>query len=350
MEGDWPSKNEDKKLPILDMKVWVDEEGMLLYQHYEKDVSSKTVLHSKSAHSAACKRGVHTQEVVRRLLNTSHRLSWKEKTAPIVTEYMKRMKKAGYGEKYRKEILEHALRIYDKKWKDHRDGAQPIFRHKDWKRGERKKAKESKKLNWATRDGHIAPIFVPTTPGGVLLKMMRTVAEEEAKQGIKFKVMEVGGRTMKRALQRSNPTATPGCEEKDCLCCNVERGKGGDCRKNNVNYEIECQVCPEGKRPVYIGETSRNLYTRAKEHINTEYRKTEEEDEPSSFIKRHMEQCHKGMTSSFRAKVTKMNKDSLSRQVREGVLIRRSKKETMNSKSEWYQPPVYQVRSEIVQQ
>ena len=86
MEGDWPSKNEDKKMPILDMKVWVDESGTVLYQHYEKKVSSKTVLNAKSAHSAACKRSVHTQEVLRRLLNTSHRLDWEEETGPIVTE------------------------------------------------------------------------------------------------------------------------------------------------------------------------------------------------------------------------------------------------------------------------
>ena len=350
MEGDWPSKNTDRKMPILDMKVWKDEEGYIVYQHYEKDVSRKTVLNSKSAHSAACKRGVHTQEVLRRLLNSSHRLNWEEETAPVITDYMKRMKTAGYGERYRNEVLKHALRIYDKKWEDHRNGKQPIFRPKSWKREERKVEKQSKKLNWATGDGHIAPIFVPTTPGGVLMKMMRKVADEEAEAGIKFKIMEVGGRTIKRVLQKSNPTAVPGCEEEDCLACTPERGKGGNCRTNNINYEIECQLCPEGERPVYIGETSRNLYTRAKEHANNERRKAGEEEEESSFIRKHMEQHHQGMQSRFRAKVTRTNKDAFRRQIREGVLIRRSRKETLNSKSEWFQPPIFQMRSEIVRE
>lgn len=350
MEADWPSKNDDKKMPILDMKVWTDEAGMLLYQHYEKVVSSKTVLHAKSAHSAACKRGVHTQEVVRRLLNSSHRLNWKRDTAPVITEYMRRMKVAGYGERYRKEVLKHALGIYDKKWEDHRNGVRPIFRPKTWEKEERKKAKEVKKLNWATKGGHIAPIFVPTTPGGTLLKMMRQVAETEAKGGIKFKIMEIGGKTIKRTLQRSNPTATPGCEDADCIACKDERGKkGGNCRRNNVNYEIECLLCPEERRPVYIGETSRNIYTRAKEHMGSENRKGTEENE-SCFVRRHMEQHHQGMESSFRAKVTKTNKDSFSRQVREGVLIRRSNREMLNSRSEWFQPPIYQVRSEVVKE
>ena len=87
------------------------------------------------------------------------------------------------------------------------------------------------------------------------MKMMRKVAEAEAKEGINFKIMEVGGKTVKRILQRSNPTATPGCDDVDCIACKVERGKGGNCRRNNINYEIGCQSCPEEKRPVYIRET-----------------------------------------------------------------------------------------------
>ena len=94
MEGDWPSRNTDRKLPILDMKVWTREDGTVMYQHYEKAVSSKTVLHSTSAHSAACKRSVHTQEVIRRLLNSSQLLKWNEQVAPVITDYMKRMKVA----------------------------------------------------------------------------------------------------------------------------------------------------------------------------------------------------------------------------------------------------------------
>ena len=353
MEGDWPSKNRNMKLPILDMEVWTDVEGNILYRHYEKDVSRKTVLHSKSAHSAACKRGVHTQEIVRRLLNTSQRLKWEDEVAPVVTEYMRRMKNAGYGENYRKEVLKHAIRIYDKKREEHMQGIQPMYRHKNWKREERKKEKANKKMNWAKGDGHIAPIFVPTTPGGVLMKMMRKVADEEAKEGIHFKIMEVGGRTMKRTLQQSNPTATPGCDAEDCLACNHERGKGGDCRKNNINYQVECCLCPEGESPVYVGETSRNIYTRGKEHASNLHRTPGEESENEpSFMKRHLEEYHRDadIRNSFKARVTKKNTDSLSRQVREGVYIRRSTRRTMNNKSEWFQPPIFRIRSEIVRE
>ena len=60
MEADWPSKNEDGKLPILDLKVWTNDKGDILYTHYEKPMSSKSILHTKSAHTESCKRSVHT--------------------------------------------------------------------------------------------------------------------------------------------------------------------------------------------------------------------------------------------------------------------------------------------------
>ena len=75
------------------------------------------------------------------------------------------------------------------------------------------------------------------------MRMMREVAESEAKEGVNFKIMEVGGKTLKRTLQRSNPTATPGYVNPECIACKDERGKRGYCCRNHVNYEIECQLC-----------------------------------------------------------------------------------------------------------
>ena len=49
------------------------------------------------------------------MLNNSHRLDWDEETAYVVIEYMRRMKVDGYGEKYRKDILKHAISIVHKK-------------------------------------------------------------------------------------------------------------------------------------------------------------------------------------------------------------------------------------------
>ena len=98
------------------------------------------------------------------------------------------------------------------------------------------------------------------------MKMMRKVAEDEGKEGIKFKVMEVGSRTMKRDLQRSNPTATKGCPENDCVACKEERGKGGECRRNNVNYEIE-QTMPRREETRVHWRNGQESVAYTKEHM-----------------------------------------------------------------------------------
>ena len=342
MEADWPSKNIDKKIPILDMKVWLDTHGNTIYQHYEKPVKSKGVLHAKSAHSSPCKRSVHTQEIIRRLLNCSFRLSWEDDVVPIITDYMRRMKTAGYGERYRHDVLKHAISIYDSKWKDHNEDIRPIYRTKEYQKEKIKDNKTKKKHNWAKKGGMIAPIFIPSTPGSKLLKSIRQIATEEGKEGIKFNIIELGSRTLKRQFQNSNPTKTPGCNKENCMCCEIEKGKGGPCHKANVNYQVECNLCPDGMKSKYIGETSRNVYTRISEHYNRR-------NDDNSFMKKHMEEHHDGQEYNFTTKVTHINKDCLTRQIREGVLIRKCVP-CMNTKSEWHQPSLYRIQNEIIRE
>ena len=47
LEEDHPSKNQDGMMPILDMKVKITEDGMIVYKHYEKEVSSQKVMHAR---------------------------------------------------------------------------------------------------------------------------------------------------------------------------------------------------------------------------------------------------------------------------------------------------------------
>ena len=308
---------------------------------HEKPMSSKAVIHADSAHPSACKRSVHVQEVVRRLLNSAPALDWRSEVAPIISKYIQRTKEAGYGENYRKTILEQALSIYDDKIDKDKRGVQPIYRPKEWQKEERKKKKRENRHDWSTKGGYIAPIFIPSTPGGELARKMRKVIEDEKKSNINFKIVEMGGKTLKRELQKSNPTSTPGCTRPDCLGCCRERGKGGLCQRNNVNYEIECGLCKETNPTIYIGETSRNLYTRGVEHMKRG--KNEE-----SFMMKHMLEKHEGEEADFTAKVTHVNNDCLTRQIREGVLIRRCEKQLLNTKAEWFQPPLYLIRNELV--
>ena len=341
MEEDHPGKHDDGKMPILDMKVWM-EEGFIMYQHYQKPMASKMVLHAASAQSTQCKDSVHTQEILRRLLNSSTRLCWKEAVAPVISEYMGRLMVAGYSQAFRKKILEKALRIYDQMGRDEAEGIRPIYRPKDWCPAERRRAKERKKNNWSNKGGHMAPIFVPPTPNGELAKALRRIADQEAEDGVRFKIVETGGRTVQSQVQKSNPMETAGCEEPDCLPCRTGRGTGGSCHATGVNYSVECQLCPDGARGLYLGETSRNLYSRCQEH-EEKYRNGSEK----SFMGRHQDRKHGGAAGAYTAKVTANTRDCLTRQVKEAVQIRRCQVEVLNSKTEWHQPALWQVQSEI---
>ena len=60
-----------------------------------------------------------------------------------------------------------------------------------------------------------------------------------------------------------------------------------------------------------------------------------------------MEEKHVGMESNFKARATHSNKDCLTRQIREGVLIKHNKN-ALNTKSEWHLPALYRIQNEIV--
>ena len=48
VEVDLPENYDDKKLPILDIKCYM-KDGYIVYEHYEKKMSSKLVISSRSA-------------------------------------------------------------------------------------------------------------------------------------------------------------------------------------------------------------------------------------------------------------------------------------------------------------
>ena len=216
---------------------------------------------------------------------------------------------------------------------------------KDWCPEERREKKRKKKHSWGTKGGCIAPIIVPSTPNSELLHMLREVADRDVMPGLRFKLVERGGTMVKWTLQNTNPTTMGGCASGDCQACKGGRGEGGPCRKSNVLYEFSCQQCPADRKAVYIGESARNLYTRGREHSQN-YARGEQE----SFMKKHTLTKHQGTEADFKARVVGSFKDCLTRQISEGVQIRRCKAEVLNSKAEWHQPALWKVRSELTRE
>ena len=346
LEIDYPSKHEDGKMPMLDVKIWTEKkerEGnteneenetktVIMHEYYQKEVSSKRVIHEKTAMSKKQKRTVLTQELIRILLRCSPLLPWTE-TVKHVNRFVMRLQYSGYRKRFRIEIVKSALKAYREIKRKEESGEKPMYRTKEWKRKERRREKRDKKTHWFKKGGYETVIFVPCTPNAQLKKSYEQIIE---RTDIKMKVVERRGQTLKSKLVKTSKADGKKCNEREkCMLC---REKGtGKCRTNNITYSLECKQCKD----IYIGETSRNAYTRGKEHESQMDRK-----DKNSVMLRHQQHKHPGETPSFEMKVTGTYRSALDRQISEAVKISRAKDKLINNKTEFRQNRI--MRSQLV--
>ena len=327
LEEDYPSNYPDKKVPILDIKVWVNEEGKVVHEYYRKQVSSKAVIDSRSAMPVKDKRTVLSQDLLRVLLRCSPELTWEEKKKHI-DEYVLRMQYSGYSEEFRKDIVRSAISAYEKiKGKVER-GERPLYRSKKWKQKERRKEKRNKKDDWynkGDKNGYKSVIFVQPTRNSVLKKKFEEVIE---KSKCKVKVVEKAGSSIRQKLQKSYPFKKDKCDD-ECFVCLSEGD--GNCRKENVNYEVECTR--EGCRYVYYGETSRTGYSRGLEHLRGIKKKDKDSVFVEHVIERHSSDFEYDKCSGFKMNICETHKSAFERLVTEAVKIDLSERPTMNRKT-----------------
>ena len=163
---------------------------------------------------------------------------------------------------------------------------------------------------------------------------MKAIYEADARIG----VAEVPGTSLKRKLQKSDPFKEKRCNGEGCLVC-VE-GDGGRCRVNGVTYKVTCKSCDD----VYIGETSRNAYTRGLQHtasITAPYNPARDGNKPgpTSTLRHHVDMRHaKDSTPpTFKMEVTGVyGGDAAKRQISESVNIQHTEGQ-MNRQDEWRQ-------------
>ena len=95
--------------------------------------------------------------------------------------------------------------------------------------------------------------------------------------GYRVRITEAAGTPLGLLLPSTNPWGPQDCNRLDCITCSQGDEKRIDCRKRNILYESECTICNVGKKDgkedlkdgkgVYVGESSRSIYERAKEHV-----------------------------------------------------------------------------------
>ena len=350
MTEDCPGLNPDGKLPILDLKVWTNEDGKILHEFYRKEMASRHLMLARSAMPEKMKRVSLTQEALRILRNTSTEVPW-ERVAEMLTDFCLRMKISGYSEKYRETIIHSALAGWDRMLELDRTGEKPLYRERGWNEENRRKEKESKKSGWFRgKGGNVCdfPIFCPISPGGRLADKWRRIVEDvRASTGgeVRAKVIEQAGVPLHSMLGKAVPRCEDLCSKADCQPCLGKQTKHQSCHRGalgGVGYEQECLLCKEqGKVALYHGESGRTLYTRSKEH----QRDLEKKKADNPMFK-HLQNFHPGEVAKYNIKSTRFFKDPLTRQINEGVRINNSKSNPgllMNSKSEFRQGEVARV-------
>ena len=80
---------EERNLPTLDLKLWVAEDNTIMYVFFEKEILSPMVLHKRTAMPEGVRRAILNQEMVRRMVNTTEKVSILERVKVV----------AGYAQK-----------------------------------------------------------------------------------------------------------------------------------------------------------------------------------------------------------------------------------------------------------
>ena len=328
---DYPSKNEDGWMPLLDCQMKV-EENKIQYKFFKKPMATPLVMMQTSALPAKVKRESLTQEVIRRLRNTKRSLPWEVK-AEILSEFSNSMRRSGYSEEFRLDVIRSGICSFERICQTSDEGGTPLFRPREYQSEERKRKKLMTKSSWYRP--HNAVGFYPVTPGGELAETIRNIVDEEAgRLGLRIKIAETGGPSMKAKL---TSTDLSGCPVPACPLC--ERGEGGASHtRSGALYKGTCKLCDK----IYYGETGDNGVTRIGQH-----RKAIQKRDSGNAFAKHLLIDHpdqQGDQEAFDIKVEKVFKKPLERQVMEGVMIAATDPDKlMNSKAEYLQPAVVRI-------
>ena len=157
------------------------------------------------------------------------------------------------------------------------------------KKGEQEKEQMKAKrepgaTNWGSRPAKELEVktvlFVEQSPGGELAKRMReTLRNMEHTLGFKVKVAERTGQALGSKFPLNTLWHGAKCGREDCTTCEQGMEELPPCTKMNLLYENICTRCNPGAKgkgeqeslrddipTVNVGESSRSVYERSKEH------------------------------------------------------------------------------------
>ena len=327
MTYDTPSSNTDKMMPVLDLKLWINEDDKIKFRFFEKDMVSKFTLLRNSALSWITKKITLAGEIARRLLNTSPDLVCQGYAEEDIDKFLYKLMRSGYSVEERSMIEREGRARYENIISQVNAGVRPLYRNSSEEKLGRAVKKLVKEKKW---HGKETVLFVQATPGEQLRKRIQDVCDDS---GMKVKVVERGGRTVRQFLQKSDVCPSGGCGREECWLCATDGGKGR-CHKEGVGYSINCVRCEEtGAKAVMHGETGRSGRVRVNEHHRALTKKKD------SNLWEHCVEVHNGEMVDFRCRVTgTFKEDPLSRQLDEAIRLQKEEGTLLNDKNEWTRP------------
>ena len=197
MVEDTASRHGNKKLPILDMEMWMEKEK-IIHQFYAKPMTSKSVISARSAFTLKEKKNILLEEGSRRLRNCQPVLPWSKKAA-YLTDLNLAMRKAGHGQDFRAMITVRTVAKYCNSLKNHRSGRKAMYRSKKEREEQRKKeGGKATAATWMRKGGATAVFKVSATKESKLATAVEEALSNcPAPSGTRTKVQERPGRSLK---------------------------------------------------------------------------------------------------------------------------------------------------------
>ena len=201
--------SEDDKRPILDLKVWVEQEEnggrKIKHSFYRKPMTSRRKFLERSAFPTPSTRSILVEETLRRFRNCSPETLWSEK-AKYLTEFALELKTAGHVERFRKVILEKAVARYQRELVEHMEGKKDLYRSREERlRQLEERGGRAERDDWFKGGSRkcTAVLKVPMTTDGELKKTIDQVIQKtRAPTGVNTRTQKAGGRSTKACLFR----------------------------------------------------------------------------------------------------------------------------------------------------
>ena len=279
---DTPRMNGNLRMPVLDTEIWVGREArevgippeiltkeqrsakmgklrnVILYSFYKKPMSNKVPNRESSAEPINQKIATCSQEVVRRMKNTSRDLH-PSNIEEILKVYMDELISGGYDQAFRERILEAGTKGFVKMWEQERQGISRINRPEKSTRRSRRWNKLCGKTSWYKGKGETPQnsdvrnkrkktnnraqvegvLYVPFTKKSELKRRIQKIQDKaiEGKKTGRLRILERLGNSIKDEISNPTPWRNSHCGRQECPTC---RSQEGACKSRNAVSRTEC--------------------------------------------------------------------------------------------------------------